>query len=193
VTLDHRDFQSTSIAVNDLGSGKEFAFTAGMKNKNSISILLLLLWPACLQADDKKPEANVNERYTVESVAFSGIDESKVSKSLREEAQKLAGEKYNHSTTQELAQKMRDELPEYKLVVRVKRGDKPEHVKVVFEMERIRWKRFHVPIPLFLYHSKQGFSGALEIPITRRYSTFAFGIVSNADQLLERNAGIRLR
>jgi hypothetical protein len=179
--------------MNKLRLGMGRALSAGMKNKNLISFLLMLLLPAALRADDQKPDVNVNERYEVESVAFSGIDESKISRSLRDEAQKLVGEKYSQNSTDDIAHKLRDELKEYEVEVKVKRGDTPEHVKVIFQTERIRWKRFHVPIPSVVYHSKQGFSGTLEIPITIRHNVFTFGLLSDADQLLERNAGIRLR
>jgi hypothetical protein len=164
-----------------------------MKNTSLFIFLLMLLLPACLSAGDQKPEINVNERYEVESVAFSGISESKISRSLRDEAQELVGEKYSQKSTDELAQKLREELQKYDVEVKVKRGEKPQHVKVIFQTERIRWKRFQVPIPSVVYHSKEGFSGTLEIPIKIRHSVFTFGIVSDADQLLERNAGIRLR
>ncbi len=164
-----------------------------MKNKISITLLLIMLLPAGLPADDKKPEANVNERYLVESVSFTGIDDRKISQILRDEAQKMTGEKYNEATARQLAQKMNNELPDYVFRVKVKRGDKPDHVKVIFRCERSRWRRFEIPISSVLYHSKQGFSTALDIPIKAHHNVFAFGLVTDADQLLERNAGFRLR
>ncbi len=153
----------------------------------------MLLRPFSLQADDQKPEINVNERYIVERVAFSGIAESKISKSLREDAQRLVGIKYSQKSANDLAGKLRKDLQEYDVEVKVKRGEKPDHVIVVFEAERIRTHRFPDTLPSIVYHSKQGFSASLEIPIRIRHSVFTFGILSDADQLLERNAGIRLR
>jgi hypothetical protein len=179
--------------MNNLQVGMGCAPPIGMKNTKLLAVLLVLLWPAGLQAGDQKPEPNVNERYAVESVAFTGIDEHKISKTLRDEAQKLVGEKYSEKSANDLAQKLQSELQEYSVEVKVKRGEKPEHVKVVFQAERIRWKRFQVPIPSVAYHSKEGFSGALEIPISIHYNVFTFGLVSDADQLLERNAGLRFR
>src|SRR4030042_3017856 len=164
-----------------------------MKNKNLLLIFLMLLWPAALQGGDQEKETNVNERYVVESVALSGVSESKISKTLREDLQKLVGEKYNQKAAHELAGKIRGELREYDVEVKVKRGDNPEHVKVVYRAERVRWKRFEVPIPLVVYHSKQGFSGTMNVTVDIHHNVFTFGLVSNADSLLERNAGLHLR
>ena len=164
-----------------------------MKNKRLFPIFLMLLWPAALYGGDQEKETNVNERYAVESVTLSGVSESRISKTLREDLQKLVGEKYSQKAAHELAGKLRVELREYAVEVKVKRGDKPEHVKVVYQTERIRWKRFEVPVPLVVYHSKQGFGGALEIPIDIHHNVFTFGLVSDADSLLERGAGLLLR
>jgi hypothetical protein len=169
------------------------AFLISMKTKNLLLILLILIWPLGLFADDQKSEANVNERYLVESVTYTGISESRISKPLREEAQKLVGANYNEQTSKALAGKIATELKEYSLQVKVKRGDASDHVKVIFQAESIRWKRFRVPIPSAIYHSKQGFSAALDAAIETHHNVFAFGLVSDADELLERNAGMRLR
>jgi len=174
-----------------------------MKNTNLFTIFLMLLWPVCLTAagqemKDRQAGINVNERYVVESIAFSGIDQSKIGKPRHDEAQKLVGEKYNEKAAQELAARLSTDLKgEYKVEVKVERGEKPDHVKVVFHLEKIH-RYFHrnafdATIPLVVYHSKQGFSGTLEIPIEIHHNVFTFGILSDADQLLERNAGIRLR
>lgn len=180
-----------------------------MKKTNLFTIFLVLLWFACLPAagqdagdqqiaDQQVAGINVNERYLVEGIVFSGIDKSKISKSWHEKAQKLVGEKYNEKAARDLAKKLSAELKrEYKVEVKVERGEKPEHVKVGFHLEKIHryYHRhsFDSTIPLVVYHSKQGFSGTLEIPIDFHHNVFTFGLVSDADQLLERNAGFRLR
>jgi hypothetical protein len=164
-----------------------------MKNKYLLTILLILLWPARVKAGDQKPETNVNSRYEVESVEISGIPDSKISKALHDEMQKLVGQKYNQEATDALAKRLRRELRDYSITVKVKRGDKPEHVKVVFEGERTRWKRFEFAVPPVTYHSKEGLSGAIEIPIEFRHNVFTYGLVDSSDELLERNAGFRLR
>ncbi len=179
--------------MNTLYSGTEYAPVMSMKNIILITLLLVLLLPAGLPADDIKPEANINERYAVESVSFTGIDVHKISQILRDEAQKMTGEKYKEEIARQLSEKMQKELPDYSFQVKVKRGDKPDHVKVIFHSEWSRRRRFEIPISSVLYHSKQGFSAALDIPIETHHNVFAIGLVTDADKLLERNAGFRLR
>ncbi len=150
------------------------------------------------QVADQGIVTNVNERYLVEDIAFSGIEKSKISKSWHENAQNLVGERYNEKAALDLAQKLTAELKsEYKVEVKVERGDKPDHVIVVFHIEKIHryfhQNSFNATIPLIVYHSKHSFSGSLEIPIEIHHNVFTFGLVSDADQLLERNAGFRLR
>jgi len=163
-----------------------------MKNKTVVTLILILLCPAWVRAGQQKPDPNVNSRYDVESVVISGVAESKLSKTLRDDMQKLVGEKYNQEAAEALAKRARKELRDYSVSVKVKRGDKSEHVKVIFEAEQIRYKRFEFPVPPVVYHSKEGFSGALEVPIDFNHNVFTFGLVDSSDELLERNAGFRL-
>ena len=110
----------------------------------------------------------------------------------------MVGKHYDEEATRDLARELHCKLgSDYKVMVKVERGSKPDHVKVVFQVEKT-YRFFHrnafdTKIPLVVYHSKQGFSGTLEIPMEIHHNVFTFGIVSDADQLLERNAGIRLR
>jgi hypothetical protein len=164
-----------------------------MKNKTAVTLILILLCPAWMRAAQQKPDPNVNSRYDVEAVVISGVAESKLSKTLRDDMQKLVGEKYNQEAAEALVKRTRKELRDYSVSFKVKRGDKSEHVKVIFEAEQIRYKRFEFPVPLMIYHSKEGSSGALEVPIDFHHNVFTFGLVDSADELLERNAGFRLR
>jgi outer membrane protein assembly factor BamA len=163
-----------------------------MRKTTLLTIFLLLFCPVRMAARQKQ-DANVNSRFNVESVVLSGVAESKVSKSLRDDMQKLVGEKYNEEAANELAKRLRKELRDYSVEVKVKRGEKPEHVKVIFEAEQIRYKRFEIPLPPVVYHSKEGFSGSLEIPIKIHHSVFTFGMLNNSDEFLERNAGFNFR
>ena len=125
----------------------ERAVLTGMKNKCLLPILLLLLAPVCAAGRGQEPETNVNSRYEVESVQLSGVSKAKISKTLHEDMQKLVGEKYNQEATNTLAKRLRKELPEYSVSVKVKRGDKQNNLKVIFEAERTWWKRFDIPVP----------------------------------------------
>ena len=193
MTLNHRRSWDIFFVIYSLRIGLTLALYTGMKNLHLLAIVWMLLLPAAAVAGDQKPETNVNSRYDVESVAVSGVADTRVSKAVHDDMQKMVGEKFNQETADEIAKKLRRELREYTVSVKVKRGEKPQHVKVIFDTERVRWKRFEVAIPPVVYHSKEGFSGSLEIPIDIHHNVFTFGLVDSADELLERNAGFRLR
>jgi hypothetical protein len=77
--------------------------------------------------------------------------------------------------------------------VKAKRGEQQDAVKVVFEVERVRERSFDIKLPLFLFTSKDGFSGALVPGGETHHNYFSAGVVSSADELLERNSGVMLR
>jgi hypothetical protein len=109
-----------------------------MKKTYLITMISMLLWPICLKAEGHKPDTNVNEHYVVENIAYTGFDESKISQPLREEAQKMAGAKYNESTANGILKKLQDEFPGlnppyYRMLLKVEQGSKPDTVKVVFQ------------------------------------------------------------
>ncbi len=164
-----------------------------MKNLILLTMFLVPLWPVKAFADDQKPDANVNSKYDVESVEITGVAQSKVSAALRDDIQKLVGEKYSREAAETLARRMRKELPNYSINVKAEKGDKPEHLKVIFEAERNWWKRFDIKVPPVVYDSKEGWNGTLEIPIDIGPNIFTFGFVNTADPLLEREAGFRFR
>jgi hypothetical protein len=74
----------------------------------------------------------------------------------------------------------------------VVKGAEPETVKVVFEIQR--WKRdFDIAIPKFVYHSKEGWTGAVDAAKTIGATRLGVGLVSDGDELVERYAGVRAR
>ena len=153
---------------------------------------LALLLPTLLAAThDRQPQLNVNSRYTVEAVEISGIEEAKLSKPLREDMNKMAGEKFDQSAVDRLLKRLRSEFPGRSIFHKVRRGVQPEHVKVVFVVARHEIG-FNMVTNQALYHSKEGWSGTAEISVPDKGDNrFSFGVVSNADDLLERFAGIR--
>jgi hypothetical protein len=164
-----------------------------MKKTQLLALCVILLWPGCLKAGDQKAETNANERYVVEKIEYIGIEESKVSSSIRDDAQKMVGEKYSEKKARDIAKRIHRELRRYDVEFRVTKGEKPEQVIVVFQVERVPSNSLNAALPILVYHSKEGFSGSLEIPVETHHNVFTFGLVSDADQLLERNAGLRLR
>ncbi len=155
------------------------------------AILSALLWASPATAQEPAPEANVNERYTVESVAITGVPETQLRKELHEDLQKLVGQKFSQKALDDLTKRLRDELPGRTVVQTVTRGDKPEHVKVVLDVAERKDERFDVSISRFLYHSKQGWSGKVVADWGLDYAaSVILGLVSDADDLLERYAGL---
>ena len=141
---------------------------------------------------DPEPAVNVNSRYTVESVELHGTNEARISPLLRKEITRLTGEKLNPSYLEDLAKRIRKELNVRAVTPHILRGDTPEYVKVVFEVKG-RPRSFEVSIPKFLYHSKQGWSAAVEGTLEVADNRFTAGIVSDGDALAERYAGVSAR
>jgi hypothetical protein len=158
-----------------------------------LAAVLLLLAPAAARAQEDQSQANVNSRYRVESVSIVGVPEAKVSQPLRDDMQKLVGNKYDPDAAEALASRLRKELHGYAVAVKVKRGEQAESVKVVFEAERVRERTFDIKLAPFLYSTKDGFSGALVPGFETHHNHVSFGVVSSADELLERNSGVMLR
>ena len=158
-----------------------------------IVLLLSLFASGDALARTQQSETNVNARYQVESVAIAGVPETTLNTALRDDMQKLVGAKYDPDATEALAERMRRQLPDYAIAVKVKRGEHPEHVTVTFAAERIRNRRFDVHLPPLVYDNHEGFSGALVPALDTHHNYVSFGYLNSADQLLERNAGIRVR
>jgi hypothetical protein len=155
-------------------------------------MMSMFLGPIWIMAEEKKTETNVNERYVVESVVYSDIDESKISQPLREEAQKMTDKKYSEQTADGILKKLQRELKEYRVYLKVEKGSNPDKVKVVFQFKK---KRAYV-IGFGGsggYHSQEGVKinvgGSLTEPFS--HSVFGFNVVSDADLFLERYAGIQ--
>jgi hypothetical protein len=158
-----------------------------------IALLFMLLVPGAALARAPQEEANVNTRYKIESVSITGVQESRVSQALRDDMQKLVGTQYKPEAADDLAERLRRELRHYTVAVRVKRGDQPDHVKVVFEAKRIYEHTFEVAMSPLLYTTTDDFSATLVPGFETHHNYFSFGFTSSADELLERNEGILLR
>jgi hypothetical protein len=157
------------------------------------AVLLVLLLPGIALARAPQDETNVNTRYTVESVSIAGVSDSRVSQALRDDMQKLVGSRYDPRTADNLADRLRKELHDYTVAVKVTRGDQAEHVKVIFEARHERKRNFELAMAPLLYSTADAFSVTLTPGFESHHNYFSFGITSSADELLERNAGILLR
>lgn len=164
--------------------------------KPALWLTLALVWPlcACAQSPDSREDtANVNSRYIVESVKVTGYPAAHVSRALRNDLDKLVGEKLNHSLLDRMAGRLKHELQVPNVAVRVLRGTKPDEVAVNFEIEPEHEPSFGMSVPSFAYESKEGWSGAYDVTTRIQGNDFTFGLVSNGDALAERYAGIHAR
>jgi len=163
-------------------------------------------WLACLIsggmlfAGSQESDLNVNKRYTVDTVIVAGkgwrtnlTDQSdKISSGLRRELIALIGQKLNPGVLDDLALRLKKEFSAREVSHHVLRGDTPEHVRVEFEVKPSRGN-VDATVTKFLYSSKEGWSGAGAAGFTVHQNSLLFGLASDGDSLMERNAGITAR
>ncbi len=157
------------------------------------TLFLLLPWlPAVAFADSNRnalPSDNVNSRYTVESVSVTAKDREKLSKHLKEDMEKLVGEKFEQGIVDNLARRIRKDLRAASVMAKLSRGTTPEHVRVDFE-SRPRKVEEDADLTKFSYHSQQGWTGGVELGFDAGPARVKLGIQSDGNELLERYAGI---
>jgi hypothetical protein len=151
--------------------------------------LASFLWSSLLLAGNPEQEMNVNTRYTVESVELAGDSPSGISTGLRGELTRLVGAKLNPAALDDLAVRIRQELHVRAVTHRLLRGQKPEHVRVVFDV-RGNPAKFEASVPKLVYRSDGGFSGLAQGTATVGAQAFTFCGVSDGDILAERYTGI---
>ena len=162
----------------------------------AFALFLLLLCPTTVIFGDTDrngvPPENVNSRYTVESVSIADKEKDRLSKPLKDDLEKLVGEKFEQSIVDKLAGRIRKELRAASVMSKLSRGTEPEHVKVEFETRQRKMEQ-DADLTKFSYHSLQGWTGGAEINIDAGPADIRFGIQSDGDELLERYAGINTR
>src|SRR5688572_22063194 len=100
-----------------------------------VLFLVALLGACCLRAEDE-PD-NINSKYTVESVAVLPESAGKrISSALQSEIDALIGQKFDPATADKVRNRISEQL--HRKVERImERGDKPEHVKVIYSAPRV--------------------------------------------------------
>ncbi|MBI1895946.1 MAG: BamA/TamA family outer membrane protein [Acidobacteria bacterium] len=150
--------------------------------------ILLLLAGVDVWADAVE---NVNSRYTIESVELSGGNRSKLSTEMRDELDRLVGQKFDPEVSRQIAGRLRKQLRASDVTHRLEKGEKPDYVKLVFESHR-KHRDSDAQVTKLAYHSRNGWTGALQSRARAGVLTAEFGIESDADELLERNAGFNV-
>jgi hypothetical protein len=135
---------------------------------------------------------NVNSRYTVEKVDLKRVpwEKGRVSLPLQHEIDKIVGQNLDQEALETIAKRLQKELRVPKVNVRVAKGHMPDRVVVTFEAGQ-KERDLDLDIDRFLYHSKQGWTGEGGASIVLHGNRFSFGLVSDADRLAERYAGIQ--
>jgi hypothetical protein len=163
-------------------------------------------WLACLIsggmlfAGSQDSDLNVNKRYTVDTVIVAGkgwrtdlTDQSdKISAGLRRELAALIGQKLNPGVLDDLSVRLKKEFSAREVSHHLLRSETPEHVRVEFEVRSSRGN-VDATVTKFLYSSKEGWSGAGALGFTVHQNSLLFGLASDGDSLMERNAGISAR
>jgi outer membrane protein assembly factor BamA len=162
-----------------------------------MKFLLLVALAAPLAFADRTDDAqlselNVNSRYTVESIDFSGHKSYRLSSSVVEDMQRLIGQNLNVSALNRLAKRITDDLRATAVTFSVARGDEPAHVRVLFDVDK-RDVKFDVGIPSFSYTSREGWTGEGHARATFGANAVTFAALTNGDDLVERYSGIRTR
>ena len=146
------------------------------------------------QADLQPADAalNVNARYTVEQVVLKRDlwSSRTLSSPLKKEIDEVVGQNFDQSMLESLATRLQKELHVPKVTVRVSKGRMPDRVSVTFEAGE-KERGFDLDVERFLYHSKQGWTGEGGASIRINGNKLTFGMVSDADRLMERYAGIQ--
>jgi hypothetical protein len=146
---------------------------------------------------DPELEANINARYVVESAEIAGVPEGRVSADLRDEVQKLVGNRLDSDEAERLDRRLERALPGHEVRRRISRGTERGRVKVVFEVsegESLRWLHFAPSRSKLIFHEDQGWSGVLDIPMGGRDHRVTLNLVAdNADDLIEEYSGYGIR
>ncbi len=154
--------------------------------------LLALAALALVVASAQDLEANVNERYTVESVELNGVDQAGLSRGLRQEIHALIGEKFSQQKLDELSRLIDKALPGHSVAVRIVRGELPEHIRVIIDIRSLE-QRFDLAAPQALYNSNGGWAGELDATVRSHGNLVTVGALSDGDTLDERFGGLRAR
>src|SRR5687768_8080510 len=133
---------------------------------------------------------NVNSRYVVEAIEVAPQFLGKLSSSLRDRIEKSIGSHFDQEAFDELTRRIKNELRNRVVIMKVSRGSKPDHVKVAFEVSD-RKNEGDVVVPRFLYHSRQNFSFGADAMWRPGDHRLSLGILTDNDELMERFSGVR--
>jgi len=148
-------------------------------------------------SDDAALSSNINSRYTIEDVDLRGVGRDRISKDLRDDLDRLVGERLNNEQIFELINRLKAELPDYDIHHSVSRGHEVGRLRVVFvarRTDRSYWIPFFGTPSKIVYQQDQGWSTALNLAMSGNRTLFNAGLVLwNNDDFVEEYSGFRLR
>jgi hypothetical protein len=133
---------------------------------------------------------NINSKYTVESVVVVPESVSKrLSSGIQSDIDALIGKKFDPVAADKVRTRIGDQV--HRKVERIiERGDKPEHVKLVYSAPRVF--QTDADVTKLAYHSKHGWTSGIQAPFDVGPLTLRVGVQSDSDTSLERLAGYNL-
>ena len=146
-------------------------------------------------SEDTDLSENINARYVVESVDIEGPS-SEVSQQLRDDLQRLVGRRLDTDEAERLRERLEERAARPRCCAAdLERALRRGRIRVVFEIFEEPWIRFAPTRSKLVYHAQQGWSGVLDIPMSRSRSRHRFtaGVAFNdIDELIEEYSGFRL-
>lgn len=104
----------------------------------SYLIVLGVLLSAVSLVVAEPQQAGINARGIVDSAEISGIDETEISQEIRDAVRKLGGQPFDQRAADDLVVRIQSEKPEFTATTRLLAGNEPDHVKVVFVLEKAK-------------------------------------------------------
>lgn len=142
-------------------------------------------------------DENINARYVVESLAFEGVGEERLSDELRSDLHAVVGTRLSRLDAERLLKRLRSELPGYVVSRRMARGRERGRLQMTILVspgESMRMLHYPVNRSKGLYHSDQGFSGFFAANVgSRDWRVTPLVAWSNADDLIEEYDGFGVR
>ncbi|MBY0508467.1 MAG: outer membrane protein assembly factor [Bryobacteraceae bacterium] len=156
-------------------------------------LLFAPLWFTPIWAQD----LNVNSKYIVETVEFRYARKPNAIAKPAPETQQLAdrevGQNFQPDRFDGIVRRLKAEYRSYKVTHRTEKGTKPDHVKVIFELER-RGIELNAESNdfKFIYSSRNNFSfGATADFNIGKQGGLLLGALTDNDLTVERTSGIR--
>ena len=133
--------------------------------------------------------ANVNSRYTVESVDVLPVGLGRLSAPLRERLERFVGAHFDQSMINDAVQRLRTELRDQPVTAEVKKGANPDQLAITFHVE-MRERDLDVDVSRLLYQSKRALSLGLDVSYREKANRVHAGLLTDSDELVERYSGV---